>query len=71
MARRRYGSGIAVGILAVAVLTSCAASSERRDQVTEEVTRFETALQASQNGPVCAALAPHPPGAGAVGPKPM
>ncbi|MDG9717659.1 hypothetical protein [Streptomyces sp. DH24] len=58
MPRRRYGSGIAAGILAIAVLTSCAASSERRDQVTEEVTRFETALQAGRNGRACAALAP-------------
>ncbi|MFH8803850.1 hypothetical protein ACH4F6_30355 [Streptomyces sp. NPDC017936] len=58
MPRRRYGSGVAAGVMAVAVLTSCGAASERRDRVTEDVTRFESALQAGRHASLCAALAP-------------
>ncbi|MER5294499.1 hypothetical protein ABT382_20865 [Streptomyces pharetrae] len=58
MPRRRYGSGIAAVAVAVVVLTSCGSASERRDRVTEEVTRFESALQAGRHAYLCAALAP-------------
>ncbi|MFF5158028.1 hypothetical protein ACFY3N_17600 [Streptomyces sp. NPDC000348] len=58
MPRRWYGSGAAAGVVAVAVLTSCGATSGRSDRVTEDVTRFESALRAGRHAYLCAALAP-------------
>ncbi|QDI73129.1 hypothetical protein CD934_05110 [Streptomyces calvus] len=53
------GRTASVAVLAVLVtVSSCGTPSERRGRVTEDVTRFERALDAGQPAQLCAALAP-------------
>ncbi|MGW0468615.1 hypothetical protein ACWDX6_25680 [Streptomyces sp. NPDC003027] len=57
MRGRRYGPGIVI-LAALAAVSACSTLPERRDEVTDEVTRFEQALGAGQRQRLCAALAP-------------
>ncbi|MBT2383750.1 hypothetical protein J7E86_09155 [Streptomyces sp. ISL-11] len=56
MTRRRTGAALTV--LALAAVTACGTLSARRDDALAAVTRFEQALAAGRNEPLCAALAP-------------
>ncbi|MFE9623630.1 hypothetical protein [Streptomyces sp. NPDC006527] len=57
MSGRWFRSGIAVAVALLSV-SACGTLSERRDGVTQEVARFEQALDAGQHERLCAALAP-------------
>ncbi|CAL9650239.1 hypothetical protein SUDANB176_06600 [Streptomyces sp. enrichment culture] len=57
MPRRWCGPAVAVLVTAVTA-GACGMPSERRDRVTEDVTRFERALEAGRRAYLCAALAP-------------
>jgi hypothetical protein len=57
MSGRWFGPG-AVALAVLVTAGACATPSERRDDVTLQVTRFERALEAGRHERLCAALAP-------------
>ncbi|MFJ8588382.1 hypothetical protein ACIRD2_27545 [Streptomyces sp. NPDC093595] len=57
MRGRRYGTGATV-LAVLATVGACGTLSERRDEVTAEVTRFERALGTGEHERLCSALAP-------------
>ncbi|WP_031069259.1 hypothetical protein [Streptomyces sp. NRRL S-118] len=57
MRGRWYGRG-ATALALLTTVAACGTPSERRDDVTAEVTRFEQALDAGERERLCAALAP-------------